>query len=248
MAKAWADVYLADEAMWNGLDRFGRPTIVTPQVPPEAKNADRVIPFIAMRQSWPSIIDKVIDELDKNHKIHRLYMCGHGTAGGFCVGSDLTVRDDKSIAEFKRLRRFTAPWLTNVYIIGCEVAAEGPCQVRPLKLPDGHVIQAACLGPFTGQLHKPGYQLMLKLADVLEAPVHASPWKLAIRTAWDAQLRMAKLTVGPGGGWVYSAIDQPRTIFGSPADFQTIRVQATNAAADAGQDERKLLKDLYRIR
>jgi hypothetical protein len=80
---------------------------------------------------------------------------------------------------------------------------------------DGSIQSGLCLGHFSGDTSKPGYQLMRKLADTLNAPVHASVWKLPIKGGWDLGPTISKLTVGPGGGWVYRERGQP-TRFGDP--------------------------------
>jgi hypothetical protein len=93
----------------------------------------------------------------------------------------LTWEDDSAIAEFQQLRQFAPVWRTNVYIIGCEVAADGPCQ--PMLAPNEKgVMESYCVGWFSGSTGRPGYQLLRKLADAIDAPVHGSTWRLPLDT------------------------------------------------------------------
>ncbi len=108
--------------------------------------------------------------------------------------------------------------VTNAYVVGCESAADGPCVVTSLQLTDRsgatRTVPQVCLGQFSGDMTKPGYQLLRKLADVMNVPVSGSTWKLAIKNGWE--INSARLTVGPGGGWAYRAINEHGARFGSP--------------------------------
>ena len=81
-----------------------------------------------------------------------------------------------------------------------------------LRRPDHHL--NLCKGTFSGNTRKPGYLLLRKLADAMLALVHGSPWRLEIG-GWERPLGAARLTVGPGGGWVFSE-NNVSTRFGSP--------------------------------
>jgi len=61
----------------------------------------------------------------------------------------------------------------------------------------------------------PGYVLLRKLADAINAPVHGTTWRLPIDGRWQDQLNYSRLTVGPGGGWAFSPYGKA-TRFGSP--------------------------------
>jgi hypothetical protein len=82
---------------------------------------------------------------------------------------------------------------------------EGKLQTLPL-----------CVGQFSGNTKMAGYTLLRKLADAINARVHGSTWKLPIDGGWKNPLGAARLTVGPGGGWVYSAYGMGTKRFGSP--------------------------------
>src|SRR5262249_5974764 len=136
--KPWVNVYLADLDMWNGL-RDGKPGAAPkPPQPPPTADRRNVTPTIGVGYSWSLTIDKIVDELEKGELIHRLYMMGHGgkKGGEFTIGRPLRWDDDAAIKEFRRLVPFTACWLTNVYILGCEAAADGPCTLGSLPMPD----------------------------------------------------------------------------------------------------------------
>jgi hypothetical protein len=218
MAKPHADVYLADEWVWNGLGPSGRPGGADrPPQPTQRQEADLVVPYVGMNQSWSETVGKVIAELKARQLIARLYLMGHGAAGEITVGSRLRWDDDRSIAEFRRLRPSAAAYLTNVYLVGCEAAADGPCVPQTLRLGESGAVKTlpgVCLGQFSGSTSKPWYQLLRKLADAIVAPVSGSTWKLAIGDGW--KLGAAHLTVGPGGGWCYRAINEQGARFGSP--------------------------------
>jgi hypothetical protein len=100
------DVYLADIAVWNGLDGFGRPGgAKKPAIPPRRPDTDNVVPTISPGFSWSTTISAVIKELKEDHEIDHLYMLGHGKAGEITVGSTLSWMNDADIAQFGRLRR-----------------------------------------------------------------------------------------------------------------------------------------------
>jgi hypothetical protein len=68
MAKPYADVYLADVFMWNGLGPDGMPGGADrPPKPKERKGADLVVPYIAVCQSWSDTIDEIIEGLQPRH-------------------------------------------------------------------------------------------------------------------------------------------------------------------------------------
>ncbi len=125
---------------------------------------------------------------------------GHGIAGQFTVGRPLRCDDDSAIAQFWRLRKFTAISQTNVSIVGCEAAAEAPCNFGPLRV-NGRV-RDVCQGPFTGDMSKPGYLILRKLAETMNAPVKGSTWRLAIKDGWSTGA--AYLVVAPDGHWTYT--------------------------------------------
>jgi hypothetical protein len=217
MANQLVDIYLADLALWNGLGPGGAPgQAVTPPIPERRSGVDLVVPTIGVGYAWSQTISLILSDLDKGQQIDKFFMAGHGSAGAVTIGRTLTWRDDSTIAEFQRLRPFAPVWRTNVYIIGCEVAADGPCQPMPVNF--GGKVEQACVGLFSGHTEKPGYQLLRKLADAINAPVHGTTWKLPLDARWPDQLRHApRLTVGPGGGWVYrGGFVGEVTRFGSP--------------------------------
>ncbi|MCK8787790.1 hypothetical protein M0638_25880 [Roseomonas sp. NAR14] len=212
------DVYLADEWMWIGTVN-GRAGAALPLSPPVRRQGMEapIVPFIAIGQSWADTIGKVVGALGREQAIEKLFIAGHGAGGEVTVGTRLRAGDDAAIGQFRRLRPFVRSWLTHAAIIGCEVAADGPAGPGTVPVQEGGKVRqvpVAFKGQFSGDTSKPGYTLLRKLADALEAPVSGSPWRLAIADGWT--LGGAKLTVGPGGGWVYSAIDAPATRFGSP--------------------------------
>ncbi len=217
MSNQLVDIYLADLAMWNGLGPDGQPGYaVTPPIPERRPGVDLVTPTIQVGYSWSLTISLIVDDLESGQQIDKFFMAGHGKAGEVTIGSTLTWRDDSAIAEFQRLRPFAPVWRTNVYIIGCEVAADGPCHTIPVSF--GGKTEQACVGQFSGNTGQPGYKLLRKLADAINAPVHGTTWKLPLSGRWPDQLRHApRLTVGPGGGWVYrGGFVGEATRFGSP--------------------------------
>jgi hypothetical protein len=221
------EVLLADEPTWNQFTSVVKKETGRDWRPPGRDGFRTVTPFVAKGQSWKKTIDKIIDELDaKQDQIRYLRIMAHGPRqdgstglGFFDCGVPLRYDDLSSINEFQRLRRFCVVWATNVYISGCQVAAEGPCQTGFVQS-GGQKVGGLCLGPFTGDTSKPGYLLMRRLADALNAPVHGSPWMQAFMSNADGwKVEGAKLTVGPGGGWVYDpagANGDFKTVFGSP--------------------------------
>jgi hypothetical protein len=216
MANSSADVYLANTDVWSGVGAGGG-TADKPPIPKSRPDIDVVIPTIVPGLSWSDTIGKVLGEVTPPKRIDRLFLMGHGAPGAVKIGSDLRWNNDSAIAEFKRLRPIASISSTNVYIVGCGSAAEGPCIVGPLTFtPAGGSRQTlnVCMGPFTGDVTKPGYQLLRKLADAINAPVSGSTWDLAIKDGWE--MGAARLTVGPGGAWTYRAINQQAVRYGSP--------------------------------
>jgi hypothetical protein len=194
MSNQLVDIYLADVEMWTGWD-FGlhKQVAIPPPRPTQRPGVDLIVPTIT-RDSWSGTIELTLAKLNRGQQIDQFYMCGHGQAGEFTIGQKLTSEDDSTIAGFQQFRPFTAIWRTNVYIIGCEVAADGPC----------HHYLEYCLGDFGERYAMPGYTLLRKLAAAINAPVHGSTLKLPLTSPWPQQLKdWPRLTVGPDGAWVF---------------------------------------------
>lgn len=216
MANSYANVYLANTNIWSGIVAGGG-SADKPPVPSQQQGIDRVIPTIVPGLSWSDTISKILAEVKPPQQIEKLFLMGHGAPGAVDIGTNLRWDNDSAIAEFKRLRPITNPAITHVYIVGCASASEGPAVLGSLTITTAGGSKQTVnvrMGPFTGDVTKPGYKLLRKLADAVNAPVSGSTWDLAIADGWD--LGAAKLTVGPGGAWVYSAINQQMTRFGSP--------------------------------
>ena len=193
MSNQLADIYLANVDLWTGWNSWThRQEAIPPPKPTERPGVDLIVPTIT-RDSWSAAIDLILGSLKRGQQIDRFFMCGHGEGGEFTIGQPLRWWDNSTIAQLQRFRPFTAIWRTNVYIIGCEVAADGPC----------HHVGHYCVGDFNGQYALKGYTLLRKLAEAINAPVHASTVKLPLTTPWPEQLKDApRLTVGPDGAWV----------------------------------------------
>ena len=218
MPGSYADVFLAHLPDWRSQDPSG--AVVAEGLPPPTRRpgVDLITPTISVGQPWSQTIDDVVDELKRGQTIDRLFLGGHGKAGQFTVGRTLKHTDDATIKLFERLRPFTQEAITHAFIVGCEAAAEGPCIFGPLRHFDRERkawrTDSLCMGPFTGDTTKPGYQLLWKLAAAIRAPVTGSPWKLAFSDGW--RMGAAHLTVGPAGGWTYRAVGYQGRPFGSP--------------------------------
>jgi hypothetical protein len=197
MSNQLVDIYLADVDLWTGWNSWThRKEAIPPPKPTLRPGVDLIVPTI-IRDTWSSTIDIILDQLKPGQQIDHFYMCGHGEGGQFRIGQLLKWKDDSTIALFRQFRPFAPIWRTNVYIIGCEVAADGPCQHSDPVHPDW------CLGPFGAQFAMPGYALQRKLAEAIGAPVHGSTVKLPLITPWPDQLKAGpRLTVGPDGAWV----------------------------------------------
>jgi len=211
------DVYLANINVWNGLGNSGLQVAPVPNRPGnradgDGKPIDNVVPVISLGQSWSSVISDLVGKLNDGQQIDRLMMMGHGRAGEITIGQTLVFSNDADIAEFRKLRKFTRIYRTNVYLVGCECAADGPCIPGPPVLFNGQM-RSFCVGTFSGNTGKPGYLLLRKLADAMNAPAHASPWSLELGP-WTIPRGVARLTVGPGGGWVFSPGNGVTTRFG----------------------------------
>jgi hypothetical protein len=221
----WADVYLADLWVWNGLDRVGRPGgALKPRTPPPSRpEADNVVPTVGVPSSWSSNIDGIINGLKPDQTIANLMMMGHGEAGRFTIGAEIKYDNPAVIAQFERLRPFTNPAITHAYIFGCEVAADGPCEVKVVNYIENGLRKTgpACVGQFSGSTGKPGYFLLSQLADAMNAPVTACTWKLPIDGGWQVGpdwQTVPLLTVGPGGAWIFR--DYTGSVrYGSPRKF-----------------------------
>jgi hypothetical protein len=140
---------------------------------------------------------------------------GHGSSGQVTCGVPLLFSDLSAIGQFKRLASFCSTAITRLQLVGCEAAAEGPCIPGTIK--GVQTIKPLCIGPFTGNTSMPGYLLLRRLADAINAPAIGSPWKQAFSDGWEVQ--GARLTVGPGGHWTYNpngANGQMQTVFGHP--------------------------------
>jgi hypothetical protein len=219
MAKV-VDVYLANLTVWNGLGSSGLQVAPVPNRPEnrvdgDGKPIDNVVPVVSLGQSWSSVTSNLVGKLNDGQEIDRLMMMGHGRAGEILIGKTLAFSNDADIAEFQRLRKFTRIWRTNVYLVGCECAADGPCVPGPPSVMVNGQLRSLCMGVFSGNTGRPGYLLLRKLADAMNAPVHASPWSLELGP-WRIPPAVARLTVGPGGGWVFSPGNGVTTRFGSP--------------------------------
>lgn len=211
------EILLADEKTWGDFIR----NVGAGWKPPQSPGIETKTPFVANGQSWQQTISKVLAELDaRRHRIRFLKIMAHGVGGRITCGVPLNYTDLGAINEFSRLRPFCAPWLTSIYLVGCEAAADGACVPGAVQA-NGTTYNNLCVGPFTGDTTKPGYLLLSRIADAINAPVHASPWKQAFATnknGW--QVTGARLTVGPGGGWVYDPAGtngNTATTFGSPS-------------------------------
>ncbi len=81
MAKRFADVYLADIPMWNGITPLGKPGADVPPRPKERADADLIVQWIGVNQSWSDTIDKILDGLKPGQLIANLYMMGQQGRG-----------------------------------------------------------------------------------------------------------------------------------------------------------------------
>jgi hypothetical protein len=209
-----AEVLLADEKTWNQfIAQVGQGW-----KPPQQAGMDTKTPFVANGQSWDRTISAVLGELDpQRHYIRYIKIMGHGAGGEFTCGVTLRSTDVAAINEFKRLQAYCSPAVTVVQILGCEAAADGVCVPGTVASAPG---KALCIGPFSGDTSKPGYLLLQRIADAINAPVLASPWKQAFsdnRNGWGVS--GARVTVGPGGSWTYDpagANGQTKIQYGSP--------------------------------
>jgi hypothetical protein len=205
MPNQLVDIYLADVPFWCGESSGGRlGQAVKPPRPETRPGVDRIEPTIFKPYPWSLTISLILDKLNSGQQIDKFYMAGHGSSGEFEIGTKLRWDNDSAIAEFQKLRPFVPVWRTNVYIIGCEVAADGPCVWMPVRR-NGKTEQG-CVGVFSGDTKQHGYQLLRKLADAINAPVHGATIKLPLSERWPDQLRyVPALTVGPGGAWTFRA-------------------------------------------
>lgn len=204
------ELLVADESTWLQFMR------VSPGwKPPTTPGLDTRTPFIADRQSWSATIAAILKTLKQGEKIHYLRIMGHGSSGQVTCGSTLRFNDLSAIAEFKKLEPYCSTAMTRLQIVGCEVAAEGPC--LPGTIIGVQTPQPICMGPFTGNTSMPGYLLLRRLASTISAPAIGSPWKQAMVDGWE--VRGARLTVGPEGHWTYDpkgANGQTKMVFGAP--------------------------------
>jgi hypothetical protein len=202
------------------------PQEAIPPPPKERPGVDLVTPTISLGYTWSAAIDLTLKSLQRGQQIDQFFIAGHGSSGEFTLGQQLTAwRSDSNIAEVQRFRPFTAIWRTNVYIIGCEVAADRPC----------HHIGGYCIDAFNpkGPYALSGYMLLRKIAEAINAPVHAGTVKLPLTTPWPEQLKdVPRLTVGPDGAWVFRGgrLTGRFVKFGSPFDPPPFVVQVGTSA------------------
>ena len=206
------EILLADERTWLEFSLI----VGNGWKPPVKPGIKTLTPFVANNQAWSKTVTAILGELNSSTDfIRSIKIMGHGAGGEVTCGTTLKFSDVVSINEFKRLQTYCSPAVTVVHIVGCEAAADGACLPGTLASAPGLPL---CLGPFSGDVAKPGYLLLRRLADAINAPVTASPWKQAFvdnRNGWG--VFGARVTVGPGGGWNYNpagANGQTRVQFG----------------------------------